>query len=89
MTTRADFDYFIEATTKQGYLVVWRGEGDSAQKALNELVQHPSTNKLELWTKAHAQTDKGFAPLAWKENGKVFVTHTFTFIHLGLTGVFA
>jgi hypothetical protein len=61
---------FIEATTlNKQYTVLWRGINgmNDLGMALDILRQHDSPNRLELWSKAHAGTDKGFAPMAYRE----------------------
>ena len=77
---------FVEETRPDGsYNILWR-DGTPAE-AIAFLEDCPSTNRLELWSKAHAGTDKGFAPLAYREaNSKqVKVSHTFKFLGLNQT----
>jgi hypothetical protein len=65
---------FIEATLPddKGYEVVWRqplgvNVDASFELALNALRELPYTHRLELWSKAHADSPKGFAPMAFRE----------------------
>ncbi len=75
---------FIEETTDLGYQVLWRG--DDSYEALNQLSNLPTKNRIELWSVAHAESPKGFAPLGYraKNSSKVSLSHTFTFLGLGL-----
>lgn len=78
-------DYFIEETTDNGYSILWRGtDADEAVKQLKEL---KTPNRIELWTKSHVETTKGFAPLAYRRENEstVSLSHTFIFLHLDLT----
>ena len=76
--------YFIEETALDAYNVLWRG--NDPREALNALRSLPMGNRLELWTKAHAASPKGFAPLAFRDKNslKVMTSHTFEFLHLNL-----
>lgn len=77
---------FIEETLPDhSYNIVWCGE--DAREAVKQLTEYQTKNRLELWTKAHAETCKGFAPLGYRTFGadKISLSHTFTFLHLGLT----
>lgn len=74
---------FIEETLSNGmYQVVWKGTngyGD-IETALDMLMHHLTNNRLELWSKAHATTDKGYAPIAYREKnapkGKIQISNT-------------
>jgi hypothetical protein len=71
---------FIEETRPDySYVVVWRqGESENVLTALEELAKHPSPNRLELWSKLHAEGPKGFAPIAFrdKKSNRVMVGNT-------------
>jgi len=54
---------FIEASLPDGsFTVVWRGQ--SFADALEELRKNDSPHRLELWSDKHADSPKGFAPMA-------------------------
>ena len=57
---------FIEATRADGsYQVVWRG--DAIEHALQFLQDSQLQERLELWSRAHAESPKGFVPMAYRE----------------------
>lgn len=64
-------DLFIEETVESGhdfsYNIIWRGKNGEWNEAFNVLKTHTSNNRLELWSKAHAESPKGFAPLAFRD----------------------
>ncbi len=68
------------------YVVVWRG--NDPHQAMTELQTSTSANRLELWSKAHAEGPQGFAPMAWRaaNSAKVMITHTFALFGLNLSG---
>ena len=58
-------DLFIEETLPDySYRIVWRGL--DFQTALDVLGSHESGNRLELWSRAQANSPKGFAPFAFR-----------------------
>jgi hypothetical protein len=79
----SSINLFIEATTPEGYAIVWR-QSDSAsideafEEALMQLKTLRSPYRLELWSKAHAETEKGYAPLAFRDRNsdKVLISNT-------------
>jgi hypothetical protein len=77
-------DLYVEETleARVGYPVVWTG--DDPRVALEFMREAQTNNRLELWTKAHASTEKGFAPLAFREAGscRVMVSGTFRMLEL-------
>jgi hypothetical protein len=79
----SDNNLFIEETTAEGFNVIWKN--GSALEAIDFLIKSESKNRLELWTKAHANTVKGFAPLVFREKNKreVKVSKTFEMFYLG------
>lgn len=64
---------FIEETLPdRSYQVVWRGTGDidkDAPAALRVMSNWPVGNRLELWSRAWAESHKGFAPMAFRKAG--------------------
>lgn len=63
---------FIEATRADGsYQVVWRG--DAIEHALQFLQDSQLQERLELWSRAHAESPKGFAPMAYRESNSTQV----------------
>ena len=57
---------FIEATKADGsYQVVWRG--DDIGHAFEFLWNSRLTERLELWSRLHAESSKGFAPMAYRD----------------------
>jgi hypothetical protein len=78
-------EYFIEETTDLGYNILWRGV--DPWLAVGQLKNIATNNRLELWSKSHAETDKGFAPLGFRGKNEqvISLSHTFKFIHLNLT----
>ena len=75
------YNLFIEETTKEGYNILWRN--GTPQEAIDFLVTCKSSNRLELWSKAHAETDKGFCPMAYREANKsqVKISNTFKMLN--------
>jgi hypothetical protein len=78
---------FVEETMPDGrYEVVWREKEaiSAAHDAMQFLVDHVSQNRLELWSKSHAESPNGFAPLAFREAGskRVMVSDTFKIFDL-------
>jgi len=79
---------YIEETTDAGYKIIWKELNlwnyfETAKKALEFLTSYPSNNRIELWTKAHAETCKGFAPLAYRDkDNKVMISNTFKMFYL-------
>lgn len=70
-------DLFIEATRYDGsFQAVWRGD-DFAQ-AFDFLQKSLLVERLELWSRLHAESPKGFAPLAYREanNTQVLIAGT-------------
>ena len=67
---------FIEATTPAGYDVLWRqpesaSVDEAFEQALFQLATMDVPYRLELWSKAHAESGKGFAPMAFRpENSR-------------------
>lgn len=65
-----DNNLFIEETLPASdYKVIWRGTKgiQDINEALTRLKSYPTSNRLELWSKAHASSPKGFAPIAFRE----------------------
>ena len=73
---------FIEETTPEGYKILWKN--GTAQEAMTFLESCTSKNRIELWSKAHAETEKGFCPMAYREanSNKVMVSTTFRMLAL-------
>jgi hypothetical protein len=71
-----------ETLPNEGYSVLWRGE--NPHEAINFMQACTTTNRIELWSKLHAEGPKGFAPMAWRQRNsdKVIVTHTFRMLAL-------
>jgi len=73
---------FIEETLPdKSYRVVWRGtkeKFDEIGEALEQLQNLQTNNRLELWSRSHAESPKGFAPIAFREpySTKVKICHT-------------
>ena len=68
---------FVEATKADGsYQVVWRGDdiGHAFEFLQNTLIKE----RLELWSREHAASPNGFAPLAYREGNstQVLITNT-------------
>jgi hypothetical protein len=61
-------DLFIEETLADGFAIRW--QGGTPDQAMSELQTMQSPNRLELWSKSHAETDMGFAPTAFREAGE-------------------
>jgi hypothetical protein len=59
---------FIEETTPQGYAIRW--QGGTPLEAVSALQSLQTPNRLELWSKAHAATDMGYAPMAFRDAGE-------------------
>ena len=58
----------IEATKADGsYQVVW--VGSSFENALEFLQKSTLKERLKLWSKEHAESPKGFCPMAYREAG--------------------
>ena len=63
---------FIEESSPDGsFNVVWRGTNgiNDIEQALETLKTYQSNNRLELWSKAHAETSDGYAPMAYRKAG--------------------
>jgi hypothetical protein len=63
---------FIEESLPDGsFNVVWRGTSgiNDIEQALETLKTYQSNNRLELWSKAHAETSDGYAPMAYRKAG--------------------
>ena len=80
-------DLFVEETMPDGrYVIVWQGgqPSVSAHEAIQFLASSKSPNRLELWSKAHAEGPKGFAPMALREtvSDPVIVSTTFRMLYL-------
>lgn len=69
-------NWFVEETMPNGsYLVVRHGLNEA--EALKVLYTHRSKNRLEMWSRSHAEGPKGFAPAAFKgKDGKVMISNT-------------
>ena len=75
---------FIEETLPdKSYQVIWKGTHvgyEDISVALDNLLNLPTSNRIELWSKAHAESPKGFAPLAFREanspKGKCQISNT-------------
>jgi len=76
---------FIEETTQEGYNILWKD--GTAQEAMSFLKSCQSKNRLELWSKAHVETEKGFCPMAYRNanSNKVMVSNTFKMFFLDST----
>ena len=72
-------DYYISTLSDHSYQILWTGTNPF--EAIQKLKEANSPHRLELWTRAHAESPKGFSALAYREGGKTFVSQTFTFIH--------
>ena len=56
---------FVEATKADGsYQDVWRG--DDIGHAFEFLLNSRLTERLELWSRLHAESPKGFTPMAYR-----------------------
>jgi len=74
---------FIEATTPSGYKILWRqpeaaSVNEAFEQALFQLATLSVPHRLELWSKAHAESTKGFAPIALRpENSRqIYIGNT-------------
>ena len=68
---------FVEKTNADGsYQVVWRG--DDIGHAFEFLLNSRLTERLELWSRLHAESPKGFAPMAYRaaNDSRVMVSNT-------------
>lgn len=66
----------IEETLDDGsFRTIYRGENGIADigNALERMKTFPSGNRFELWSKAHATSPNGYAPLAFREVGSMEV----------------
>ena len=64
----SDPTLFVEETLPdKNYQVIKRG--GTAEDLIEFMRSSTSTNRLELWSKAHAETAKGFCPLAIRAAG--------------------
>ena len=80
----SDTDIFVEETlpNEGGYQTVFGPleiGGENIHKALDFMSAHKE-RKLELWSKAHAAGPKGFAPMAYTENGNVLWSNTLSML---------
>lgn len=71
---RHPLEVFIEETLPgqpgwdADYKVVWASnEPDKFERALEQLASLPNPGRLEMWSVAHAESGKGFAPMAYRE----------------------
>jgi len=66
-------ELLIEETlpNDSGYSVLWRGK--SFTEAFDNLESLPNSGRLELWSKAHAESPMGFAPMAFRAAGSARV----------------
>lgn len=73
---------FVEETTQEGYKIIWQ-DGEPIE-AMNFMKSYQSKNRIELWSKAYAETEKGFCPMAWRDanSNRVIVSNTFKFLFL-------
>jgi hypothetical protein len=61
---------FLEETLPDGsYSVIWQGKNGikDISAALQMLSASVTTNKIEMWSKSHAESPKGFIPMAFRE----------------------
>ena len=75
-TNTAKNAVFIEETINEGYRIVWRGD---ISEALNALASVVTSNRLELWSRAHAESGKGFAPMAYRAANSKIISVSSTF----------
>jgi hypothetical protein len=67
--------WFIEESLPDGtYRVIAAALNE--EQALAVLVENETSNRLEMWSRALADSPKGFAPAAFKSSGKVFIGNT-------------
>jgi hypothetical protein len=73
---------FIEETTPTGYVIRWQGSKGITEMdiALKELLSIQSPNRLELWSKCHAASPKGYAPIGFRLplalGGTIYINQT-------------
>lgn len=76
--------YVEETLPNDGrYQIVWKD--GAPEEAMDFLLNHRSENRLELWSKGHAETCKGFCPLAFRAVGSDQVRVSSTFKMLALS----
>jgi hypothetical protein len=68
-------NWFVEESMPDGSFRVLEQGLDEAQ-ALTVLYTYPSENPLEIWSTALADSPKGFAPAAFKRQGRVMISNT-------------
>ena len=67
--------WFIEESMPDGSYRIIRN-ALSAEQALSLLSTYPSNNRLEMWADGMADSPKGFAPAAFRQNGKTMISNT-------------
>lgn len=74
-------DFYIEETIPDvAYIIQWRGQ--DIEKGLQELYRlgQERSNRFELWVEGWAETEKGYAPLAFSHKGKTKISHSCNFL---------
>ena len=76
-----DTNFLIEETWPDGsFHVIWRGTNgiNNADEALKIMAEHTTKNRIELWSKAHANSPKGFSAMAYRaaNSDKVMFSNT-------------
>lgn len=73
--------FWIEETLPDKYEILWRG--NEALDALDFMGKYEGKNRIELWGKGRVDTEKVYAPLAYKQGEQnLKVSHTLTFLYL-------
>jgi len=64
-----DTNLLIEETlSDRSFMVLWRGTNGIKDigEALKIMKEHNTKNRIELWSKAHANSPNGFVPMAYR-----------------------
>lgn len=72
-------DWFVEETMPDYSYRVIASDLDEEQ-ALNTLYTAETGNRLEMWSRSLADSPKGFAPAAYRDKGKVYISSTFAML---------
>lgn len=72
-------NWFVEETMPDYSYRTIASDLDEEQ-ALNALYTSESGNRLEMWSRSLAGTAKGYAPAAYRDKGKVYISSTFTML---------
>jgi hypothetical protein len=71
--------WFVEETLPDhSYKVVARNLDEMS--ALQYLQDATTSNRLEVWSASHANGPKGFAPIAFRANGRVMISNTLSML---------